>query len=683
MPDFAPMAHRGLIRLLVVLTLALAAGLVSGTAAMADPPLDVPTQITDPEDVFGSSTADVEAAIDELKATEGAQLFVVYVASFDGVPQQDWAEQTFDKSGMGGNDILLAVATADRRYAYWVDDDFPLDQAQLAQVATDDIEPELAGSDWPGSAIAAAQGYQRELAAGGTPGDGGNGENDGGVGSPSAGGGISRVTVGLLFAALGVGGWLLVIFLRRRKDSHPAAGPDTPVAELPTAELERRSNRLLVETDDALKTSEQELGFAEAQFGAEAVRPFHAAIEAATAALAQAFQIRQRLDDEIPEDESTRRAMLTEVVASLDAANEALDAQKANFDALRDLEAKVPEVLAETGRRHEEVARRLPESRRTLSRLSQTYSSAALASVTNNPAQAEELLTLAAQAVREGTAAVAAGQRAEAVRDARAAEDAVGQSVTLLDAVERAGEDLAQVGSRTGEALQETAHDLAEARALVGAPPQVMAAVAAAEIAITGAEQARNGGDPLTALRKLEEADAQLDLALAPSRDAAAAAAKARAALDQAMLAANAAITAATDFIETRRGAVGAAARTRLGESRRHYEQARSIAGADPATALRHAQASDQLADQALAVAQQDVSAWEAKNRPPASRPGGSVDLTSMILGGILSGGFGGGGGSGGFGGGMFGGGSGGGGFSPGGFGGGGGGGGRGGGGRF
>jgi hypothetical protein len=127
-------------------------------------------------------------------------------------------------------------------------------------------------------------------------------------------------------------------------------------------------------------------------------------------------------------------------------------------------------------------------------------------------------------------------------------------------------------------------------------------------------------------------------------------------ALDQALVTAGSAVAAASDFIGTRRGAVGAQARTRLAEAQRHLQQASG--GGDPMAALREAQQADSMAQEALRLAQDDVSRWSE----PAGGGGRSVgeDLGSLVLGGILSGALGGGGGhrsGGGFGGGGFGGG--------------------------
>jgi hypothetical protein len=170
--------------------------------------------------------------------------------------------------------------------------------------------------------------------------------------------------------------------------------------------------------------------------------------------------------------------------------------------------------------------------------------------------------------------------------------------------------------------------------------------VARAEAAIAEAAKAATAPqpDPIAALRLLDEANTALDAYLAEAREAQDRSRRAAAALDQALLTARSAVATAEDFVTTRRGAVGSPARTRLAEAQRHLQQA--SADGDPVAALQEAQQADALAQEALRLAQSDVSQWSG----PGMGGGGNnlgVDLGSLVLGGILSGGFSGGGGRG------------------------------------
>ena len=257
---------------------------------------------------------------------------------------------------------------------------------------------------------------------------------------------------------------------RRPVGGTAAGGRPTPggdgFAALPTDELDKHANRLLVETDDAIKTSEQELGFAEAQFGEAEARSFHEAVDHATVELAAAFQIRQQLDDFTPEDEATRRELLLQLVRRTDAASDRLDAEVARFDAMRDLEAKAPEVIAELARQSAHEAGRLAGSETLVEELRGQYSPAAVAAVEENATQARDRLAFADEQIAAGQAALQAGTASPAVVAARAAEGAVGQARQLLDAVERSRTDLAEASGKLAAAIADTGADLA----LAGGP---------------------------------------------------------------------------------------------------------------------------------------------------------------------------------------------------------------------
>ena len=115
--------------------------------------------------------------------------------------------------------------------------------------------------------------------------------------------------------------------------------------------------------------------------------------------------------------------------------------------------------------------------------------------------------------------------------------------------------------------------------------------------------------DPMTALHKVEEADLALDTILASTRDAQQQEQRSRAALAQTLTTARAEVGAAEDFVNTRRGAVGSQARTRLAEAKRHLANAEAGVGG-AAAAVAEAQQAATLAREASDLAQQDVSGF-------------------------------------------------------------------------
>jgi len=640
-------------------------------------------QITDKVDALGDRRDEAQAALDRLRSQANLQLFVVFVRSFDGTPAREWAEQTVVRSDLGDRDALLAVATGDRAYWYSFDPESPLSDAQLDEVAATAIEPALAKNDWAGAVIAAADGYRAALA--------GKPEQQPQVGGSESRSGVSAYAIVCLLIVLAAAAVGLFVWWRARKRATrpaPAAlgDPNDPFPGVSTQELTDRANSQLLELDDALRTSEHELSMATAQYGAEATTQFTSAVETARQEVGEAFRLRMLLEEApaegtAPSDEAGRRRLLADIVRLSETADARLDAEAEAFDELRELETHLEQSIATLGERRAATETRLPGALAELDGLRSRFVGQTLTAVSSNPEQATERLTFAASALRKASDEVAAGQRSAAALAVRAAEQAVDQADTLLAAIAKVGADLAAAREAVQTLLVEVESDLAAGRAAQGsgaAPPEVTAslasAVAGGEQAVATARAAQAGPtmDPLTVVRQLQDADAGLDRALADMRDAAQRTARARAMLDQAILAARTEISAATDFVNTRRGAVREQARTLLAEAQRHLNQAIALTADDPVTALAEAQQADHMAEQASRAAQSDVDQWAPPSGgfagPGDAAPGG---LAGAILGGILMGGGRRGHTPGGFGGGFGGGASGGwGGHSPGGFGG-------------
>ena len=654
--------------------IALASGLAG--SGMAEAPLRAADQITDPIRALGGDEGQVREALDRLREDDGTQLFVVFVSSFDGQDGQTWADQSALLSQLGSRDVLLAVAVDDRAYGYSVAEEFPLSDDDLAELTSTDVEPLLSDQDWGGAAIAMADGLR-----------------DGG----SSSGGVPIVLL-LGGAAVAGGGYLLY---RRRKQARESAddprrapggpsapgvpeAPRDPHADLSTEQLTFKASSALIDLDDAVQTSTQELLFANGQFGAEAVAGFQEALDASRAELGQGFTLRQQLDDEVPEDEPARRAMLAEILRLCQAADERLDSQSEAFDRLRDLDRTGPSVLEALTPKVEQIRTRLPKEAQRLAALQDRYAVSALRTISDDVAQAQILLDNARTELAEAGRALQSPSPSAAVVSLRTAEDATAQADQLLDGLWRLETELEEAAAAITTARAETVADLAEARNLLttGDPSALAPIVTRAETALAAADAALAPApgtlpDPLTALRQLTEADLALDEALASARDAQAQTRRLERALDRVMLAAQSSLAAAEDFITTRRGAVGSEARTRLAEGQRHLERAMSLSPSDPAAALSEAQSADDLGEQALQSACNDVGGAGSSSGfgtgggfsggGYGGRGGyggggyggrGGPDLGSLILGGILSGG-GGGRRGGGFGGGGFGGGGG------------------------
>lgn len=665
--------------------LALAAALLALTgwaaaaapAARADDPVTLSQQgqITDRVGALGDRKPEVTAALDKLYADRKVQLFVAYVRDFSDRSAQSWADATAQKNGLGQNDVLLAIATGARQYAYSADVDSGFTKEQLAAVAQTAIEPALRQNDWAGAAIGAANGYGAVLGGQPVPVPAiVPGEADPG-GAAASGGESGAGDFVLPVVAVGAAGALGAYAYTRRKRKQAGGGSGGSKttgwsgqgpAPVPLPDLDARARALLVETDDAIRTSTEELGFATAQFGEEAVAAFTQAVEFGKGELTAAFRLRQQLDDAYPEDDATRRRMLDEIVARCTEASRRLDAESADFDRLRDLEKNAPQALATVEAHFRALTGRTTTAEATLTALGRQYADSAAAPVASNPEQAKDRLLFATTSLGEARAAIGTGDNGKAAVHVRAAEGAVDQAATLVDAVERRAQELAEAAGKLPGALNETDTDLADARGLLtgtteGSTGDLRGRISRAEAVLADVRQEQAAGryDPMDALRRVEEADAALDEALAGARERESGRQRAAALLDQALLTARSAIGAATDYITTSRGAIGSQARTRLAEAQRHLERSASLAGSDPAGALAEAQQADSLARQAQQLAEQDVRGYQnpygGGGRQQGGGMGGAV-LGGIILGEILGGGRGGGGfggGGGGFGGGF------------------------------
>lgn len=327
--------------------------------------------------------------------------------------------------------------------------------------------------------------------------------------------------------------------VRRRRRTALRTTPTSAFEEhlAPLSDLHRRGQRLLVETDDSVRTSAEELRFAAARSGHEAAKPYVEVLTETQGELAIAFRLRQRLDEPgegadtlSPDDE---RALLEEILARCTTAQRRLDAAAPGFDQLRALEREMTPALECTEARFRELTGRTATAATTLAGLRERYAPTAILPVTGHVEQAKDRLVFATAELNRARQTADTGSRETAAVHLRAAEGAVDQADVFVTGVERLAIELAR----------------------------------AAETAKQGAPFTGPYDDPLDVLRR----QGRWPL---PARSA---------------------VTATADFITTHRGAVGVRARTRLTEAERHLARAEAE-GAQRAHTL--AQEARRLAEQ-------------------------------------------------------------------------------------
>jgi len=623
--------------LALVLAFLTSATIWAAPGASAEPPSRLATQITDSAGVLGPDRGRVEDRLAELRSTDSIQLWVTYVDTLDGIPVQQWAEQTGRMSDLGMNDALLVVAVRDGAYWFEFADESgstTANQSEAQKISADDIEPRLAEDDWAGAAIGAADGLEAQ-----------------GSGSE-----ISPVTMLAAIAviiALVVG---VVLVSRRRRAKRTAAqsedalaipGDDTArLAALPAEVLDSRARAGLAAADQTVEASGTALATATAEFGELRTRPFAEALDAARGEVAAAHGVVQRLDDDIPETPDQRKAMLLEVAARADRAEKGLAGQAEAFSDMRDLLINGAAAVDALTRRAVSLRARLPEAEQTMESLRGQFPAAVLASITDNVSLAGDLLEAAEDSTADAREALArpVGEQGAAVDAITTAEGELAQAAKLLDAVDHASDDIATARRDLPDLIAEVDGELAVAGRLLSSTDISSAtshSLATAATAARGAvESARSGGqsDPLGAFSRLIDVDRDLDEALAAAGHEAEAASRARAARQAALTRAAGAVREADDFISSRSQVIGQGARTRLASAKDSLRTAEATVG--PA-AFPAAERALTLAREALRRAQDDASRPQYHGGYGGGRHGGyrrGGSNTGAMIGGMVAG---------------------------------------------
>jgi predicted nucleic acid-binding Zn-ribbon protein len=376
--------------------------------------------------------------------------------------------------------------------------------------------------------------------------------------------------------------------------------------------LEQRANILLVRADDTVKNAEDELGFAVAQFGAAKSREFEEVLVTAQGQLREAFGLQQKLDDAFPDSETQRRDWNARIIHLCESAQAAIAAKEQEFAGLRDREKSAPDDLARVQRAIEGVDARIEGARGTLARLRTDYVASAIATVVDGVDRAQGEREKARAAAERARALLDAGTGADGSESAtdliRVAGDHAHRAGQFLDAIDTLRDELGKASDAVTALRESTRKNLAEARALRDAPPDADASAAVGH-AIETVEHAlathKLLTDPLATLEILRAANAELDSSMAGARNQQRRLDGARTALVGALVGARSQLATTRDFITTRRGGVGAVARTRLAEAERLLTMAE--AQSDPVAALDLARSSSTYSRDADALARYDL----------------------------------------------------------------------------
>ena len=613
--------------------------LVAGLATPAHAAMDVPpgTFVVDQADVLSAAQeSELTDRISQLRRDTGEGLYVVYVDGFAGGDQQQFVQDFAQANGLGTSDSVLAIDVENRRYG------FDAHEASDVNALQDDVRrsyiapllPEPGGDAWLSPALAAADGVD-DAVDGTLDGRGASGASyepagplpqaasdvgsDGeGVGSGVAG----ALTGGLVAAGLGAGGYL--VWKRSRRGSTDAsrdgkaatspAAPQDPLDEMPLEQLRTKAGSTLVGADDAIRSSEQEMGFAEAAYGAEAIATFREDIAKAKEHMRASFQLQQQMEDEIPDTEEDQRRWLKEIIGRCEEVGTALGAHQKEFEQLRDLENRVPDALSELDSAVPAADQKVSEAEQILVRLHSSYAESALSEVGDNAEQARERLEFVQTAEDKARTSWEAGDRPTAALAVRAAEEALDQVRTLAEAVRRSESTLSETMGHLRQGVAQCRQDVAEAQAVVdsGRNPELAGPIGGLQAVLQDVRTQMDAGrpDPVDLIHRLEAAHRQLNAPLAGVRDAREHAMQASRMLPSALNHAQGQIDGTADFISARRGAVGPEARSKLSEAARTLDAARGMRSSDPAEALEAAHHAADLAERASELARRDVTSF-------------------------------------------------------------------------
>lgn len=628
---------------LAALTLAATAGAFSASAASATDPVTLdPGYVTDQAGVLDAADeAAVEARLEELTENSDADLFVVLVDEFTS-PSDDtgWADTVAEGNNLGQDQYLLAIAVEGRSYYISAAPGGPLSDAKLDDVE-DKMVPYAVDGDWAGAITLAADEIQ----------------GDGGAGAART----ALIVGAVVAAALLI--WLVVALVRlsrrnaaiRRRGAMPEkADPADPFSTLTDEQVETQAGAALVRADDAITSSREELGFAVAQFGDEATSEFTRAVDQAKTKIAEAFDLRQKLDDEVEDSIHDRRAWHIRIIRIADEVDDILDANTETFDALRKLEQNAPQELERVRRERAALVPALPAAAQDLAALQAEYSPDAFRTVADNPHQASERAALADRSIEAAAQAITAGRTGEAAFAIRTAEQSVAQAHQLAQAITALRAELAAIEAQAAALATELEADLAAARQLPDPTGEIARAIdaTAAQLQVARTQLSGAPRNPGLALDALTSADTQIDAVIAQGRQAEERARRVQQLLEQTLTQAASEIRATREFVETRRGSVGSTARTRLAAADASLAQAMTLRATDPDAALAEASRAVELVRQATSAAQSDVQAYRTPQYDDGwgglfgstgggHSSGGGIggDILGGIIGGLLSGG--------------------------------------------
>ena len=607
--------------LIAVLTAIL---LALGLPALAASPMSISDSVTDPDGWLSSADRSTIESATSRAASSGKPVKVVVVANFSGTDAESWCQQTVERSSLTNGTVVYVIAYDQRRDAAC---SFNGPSSSSLQAAVRASEKQLTPNPLTSSAVANGVNAFVNTLLNGTSNSGSSSTNPSYSSNPGATDDDVRPLVGMSVMFLLLVGGVIAIAIgvaRSSRRNRLAAQQAAQVDAESAARAAQEANRQLLSADEQVRTATDELNYARAQFGLNSTDEFARAIEAGKAAVSRGFSAQAQMNSATAPAEQLRLA--TAIMRDLGANMNPLSTIQASFATKRAEQASLPERIAEARERLAEELTDLERAKSELSSISTLYPAQMLASLQDNPEQAEALLTSARSALDTAEAS-APTDRAHAASALDTALRALTMANHQTDAIFSAKSDLDAIRDRLVAAISSISSDITDVNELNTDPAVFNPLVADAHAAIAEAQAAlANTGDPLAALEHLRMSEATLDAALEPLRTKEEAYEKARTAAEAQISLADSAVSQAERYVQGRRGAIDLELRSTLNNAETALSTARRSLEDDPEAASTHAMNARALADSVMATPIQNFGgSWGQPTTGNGSYTGSSL----------------------------------------------------------
>lgn len=407
------------------------------------------------------------------------------------------------------------------------------------------------------------------------------------------------------------------LVLRRRHGNGFALG--SRARRLQLASMTSFASSKLVEADDLIKTSEQEVRFAEGRFGAESVRQYRAALDEAKQRVHDAFDLLRKLLDDVADTEQERTTWYRQIMVLTKAAGDLIATEAQTFEKLRDVDHNAPELLGQVTDDAARLNSQIETADTTLTTLRARYAPSALSTVDDAVRQARGLLQLAADNAQRAQENPSTAKRGRAAIDIGDAQVALAQATTLLGSIDVMRDDLDAATASVRAEIEDLGSAIAHIEAagvelLPDLAQRNAEAVRLAQDVIASAEaEGPTPPDPLATLDRLRDANRTIDEAVRSTTEETVRAAGVRRRIERDAATARGRIRACDDYISSHLGVVGANARSRLQQAEAELTRADALAATDPDAALDAIAAAIRYAGEAITDAGRDAADAERR----------------------------------------------------------------------